>query len=143
MKKLMTKKNILGFSLLGTFILISSISLQEINACYDSWTWCRGVWGFLDSWGPFILPFPVLLISSLVTYKLHDKVFYTWLKFSTVAIPVILLLVAKSPESAYGGFLASAMTVTRSEASLQLSVLYLVLSLMLIAWKWFTLRKKK
>ena len=82
-----------------------------------------------------------ILIVSLITYKLRDKVFYAWLKFSIFAIPVVIFLVAKSPESAYGGALASAMSVTRAEASFQLSIIYLVVSLIVITYKYFTLRK--
>ena len=143
MKKLFTKKYILIISSIFISVLVILVMLQENRNCYDSWSWCRNyVWNFLESEGPFLTPFLSILLCSLITYKLRDAVFNTWLKGTAVMLPIMLFFILRSSESAYGGALASAMTVTRAEAALQLSVIYFALSLILIAYKSFAIRKK-
>ncbi len=91
----------------------------------------------------FSLPLAVIFPLALLTFFLRDQVFQLWLKFTIIVVPIILFFIYQSEPIAMGGFLASAMTVTRAEVSLQLSVIYLALSLLLIAYKYFTLRRTK
>lgn len=131
-------------SLIGSLFLLFLIIIQETPACYDKWEWCRTfLWDFVNFNGPFFFALPIVFFLSLITRKLRDEVFYTWLKFSAFTIPVILFFIFKSPESAYGGALASTMTVTRAQAALQLSVIYLIISLILITYKHFTLKRNR
>ena len=103
---------------------------------------CRSYHDFCKSLAIFSLPLAACFPLSLLLFFLRDQVFYTWLKFSAVAIPVMLWVIYQSPPSAMGGFLASAMTTTRSETAIQISGLYIVISLILIGIKSWMLRQK-
>lgn len=148
MKNLVTKKNVF-FASVFAFVFANIIIFQEnVNLC----TLVDGKYYrdcLFSRWTQNSIAVPLLGIScaallvSLITRKLRDEVFYTWLKFSAFAIPVMLFCIFKSPESAYGGALASAMTVTRAQAALQLSVIYLIISLILITYKHFTLKRNR
>lgn len=148
MKNWVTKKNVFIISIFG-FVFANIIIFQEnINLCsLVDGRYYRDC--FFSRWTQNSIAVPILGISvvilliSLITYKLRDEVFYTWLKFSAFAIPVMLFFIIQSPESAYGGALASAMTVTRAQAALQLSVIYFAISLIVIAYKFFTFRSQK
>ena len=145
--KWITKKNVL-VSLIVAFILGYIVLFQEnIHLCtlvnekyyrncvFSDWT--------QNSIGAPLFWFSlVMLVSTLIVYKLENKIFSAWLKLSAVFIPIALVLIERSPEGAYGGGLASVMTITRAHAAYQLSVMYLLLSLMVISFKLFSLRKK-
>lgn len=83
----------------------------------------------------FLTPLAAGLIPLLFSLFFRDQAFHTWLKFNAVAIPVMLWVIYQSPPSAMGGFLAGAMTTTRSETAIQISGLYVVVSLVLILVK--------
>ena len=139
----MTKKNVFIASLIGGVIMILFIFLSETHICYEQWNWCRvNLWDLMKKITPFLLPFLPIFFCSLITYKLRDAVFNAWLKGTAVMLPIMLFFILRSSEGAYGGALASAMTVTRAEAALQLSLIYFIFSLILIAYKSFAIRKK-
>ena len=143
MSKLVTKKNVFIASLIGGVIMLLFIFLSETHICYEMWNWCRiNLWELMKKITPFLLPSLPIFLCSLITYRLRDDIFNTWLKGTAVMLPIMMFFILRSSEGAYGGALASAMTVTRAEAALQLSVIYFVFSLILIAYKSFSLRKK-
>lgn len=139
---MLTNRNVLLCSLFGLGLLFGMVLLQETDACYKVWSWCRAyLWDLLDIIGPFLLPFvPVFLLSAIV-YKLHDEVFRTLLKFSALALPVAYFSIFTSPQDAIGGGLSAAMAVTRGQAAFQLSVIFFVFSLIVVTYKYLTLRK--
>ncbi len=142
MQKFVTKKRVFIISLLITVLLLCLVLLQETRECYRDWNWCRVyVWDFVMSVGPFLIPFVAIFLISTITYKMRNEIFHTWLKFSAFVLPVVYFFIIRSPESAIGGGLSAAMAVTRGQAALQLSVIFLILSLTLITYKFFTLKK--
>lgn len=142
MKNWVTKKNVLWITLLGTTIIGLYFVLVETGFCYRSWDWCRNyLWDFMKTTLPFLLIFPALLVCTLITYKLPVKVFSTWIKFSALTLPVVYFFIITSPQDAIGGGLSAAMAVTRGQAAFQLSIIFFVLSLVIIAYKFFALKK--
>lgn len=148
MKHWVTKKNILIGAMVGLACASIIIFQENINLC----TLVDGKYYrncLFNDWTQTSIAAPlfglslVILLLTLITYKLREEIFHTWLKFSAFAIPAMLFFIMMSPESAMGGFIASAMTVTRAEAALQLSVIYLLISLFVITLKWFTLQGGK
>jgi len=75
---------------------------------------------------------PILLIL----FFLRDEIFLAWLKFAWWYLPITLLLVIFSPNH-NGGFLPS--PITKELASLWLGGLFVIISLVLIVYKHFSL----
>lgn len=133
----MTKRNaMLFFGLFALIFLLPMFFFPNLSSCGSYREFCKSVALFTL---PLAMCFPIVLLLLV----LHDQVFRTWLKFTAVAMPVILFIIYQSPESSGGGFLASAMTTTRSETSIQASVLYVVFSLIIILGKSVMLRVVK
>ncbi len=88
-----SKKNTLVVSLLGTIVLssLTIVSFSEIcrysQACvslfvrYDLWDWAN-----------YILITPLILLLSLLTYWLNQRVFESWKKFAVIGVPIVLVL---------------------------------------------------
>jgi len=135
MKNWLTKKNVLWIYLAIVFAFLILKGAARTGYCYEHELPCiETLW--------FVTPLAAGLVPLLFSLFSRDQVFYTWLKFSAVAIPVMLWVIYQSPPSAMGGFLASAMTTTRSETAIQISGLYIVISLILIGIKSWMLRQK-
>ena len=82
--------------------------------------------------------FPVALLFSLITYKMRDEVSRAWIKFTTWWVPLQILLVALTPESSGGYFV---VILDTQFAAIILSGLFVIISLLLIVVKFFSLRK--
>lgn len=89
---------------------------------------------------PFILTeiginlFPVipLFILSLITYKMRDDIYQAWLRFARVWIPLSMVLILLAPE--YSGDWM--FPVTKGSVAFSSSLLFVIISLILIAWEW-------
>lgn len=109
----LTKNVVLSVGLFGTItlvvmsILAFTSSCRSTDAClsffiaYDPWYWANYI---------FITPF--LLILSLVTYWLNQRVFEAWKKFVIFALPVVLILTWYSTRDiGEGGFFSLDFTL--------------------------------
>jgi len=83
-------------------------------------------------------PFFPLLILSLITYKMRDEVFRTWLKFTYVWIPLTMFLILIAPE--YGN---AFLPIEKGTVAGFFSLLYILISLLLITYKYFATRNSK
>lgn len=86
----------------------------------------------------FFLSVSVVSIA-IVLFFLKDAVLRLWLNFAKWYLPVTVILIAISP-TGEGGFLPP--LVTKEAASLWLGILFLIISLLLIAYKSYFLRGK-
>ena len=84
-----------------------------------------------------LLPIFPLFILSLITYKMREEVFRAWLKFSYVWIPLTMFAILISPE--YGNAL---LPIEKGTVGAFFSLLYIIISLLIIAYKYFTLKSK-
>lgn len=97
---------------------------------------------------PFILTriginlFPVipLFLLSLITYKMRDEVYRTWVRFVVVWVPLSMFAIFFSPEYA-DSFGIALYPITKSSIAFVSSILFIIISLILIIWKWFSLRR--
>ena len=82
--------------------------------------------------------FPISFLFSLITYKMRDEVSRAWIGFAKWWVPAQILLVLLTPESS-GGFFVS--LVDKQLVAILLSALFVIISLLLIIYKWFSSRK--
>lgn len=85
----------------------------------------------------FMLSF-VLLIPSLFLFIVKSAVYRSWRLFAIIFFPISLLLIASAPE--YCG--AIVCLLTREAVTLYMSILFLIISLCIIAIKSWKLRGK-
>lgn len=134
---MVTKKNILVssgiivvlflvFDSVGTFRLCGGV---EYGSCMDK------LHGFF---GIFLPIFPLFLFS-LITYKMREEIYKTWFYFARWWVPLSMLLVLISPEYSNDWM----FPIEKGSVAFVTSLLFTVISLILIAWKWFVLRGKK
>ena len=131
----MTKKSTL---LISGFFTISFFVLDSIGTYKLCGEYSVGNCPFLlhDILGTFIIFIPLFLLS-LITYKMRDEVFQTWFKFTRIWVPLTILLVIISPE--YGNAL---FPVEKGSVSFAMSLLFLIISLIIIISKHLSLLKK-
>ena len=111
----------------GTFKLCGG---QEYGQCMDF------------SYGAIINLFPTfpLFLFSLITYKMRDEVYRTWVRFSYVWISLSMILIFFSPEYA-SSFGITLYPITKGSIAFISSFLFIIISLALILWKYFSLRR--
>lgn len=86
-----------------------------------------------------LLPIIPLFLLSLITYKMREEVYRTWLRFAYVWIPLSMLLIFLAPE-----YTADWMyPVVKSTVAFFSSLLFLIISPIIIAWKYFATHRSK
>ena len=124
----MTKKKVLIVGLISIALFVISIFSQEIRLCpVYSYSSCSS---FFDMFAENIFVFIPLFLLSLITYKMQDEIFHTWLKFTYVWVPLTIILTFLSPE--YGN---SLLPIEKSSVSFVMSFLFLLISLIIIITK--------
>lgn len=84
----------------------------------------------------FLIFIPLFLLS-LITYKMRDEIFRTWMKFTYVWIPLTLILVFIAPE-----YQNSWLPIyEKGFVSFVMSFLFFLISLILILIKHISLKK--
>ena len=84
--------------------------------------------------------FPVIsfFLFSLITYKMRNEVYSAWLRFSYVWIPLSMTAIFLAPE--YSGDLM--YPIEKGSVALITSLLFVVISFLIIVWKYFATRGK-
>lgn len=83
-----SKLYIFVFALIGNVLLYILFNSKETGLCK---IYCGPA---IDQYQDIFLFFPVILFFSLVTFKMHERVFVLWWKFAQFAIPTIFFLLA-------------------------------------------------
>jgi hypothetical protein len=136
MKNLVAKKNVLIFSIICVFLFLVSGFQKNIGLCGKVYNQC---WDILDLlWPVFSLSLP-LVIFSLITYKLPEQVFRSWLNFAFAWIPISLLFIFTTPTTSHSW--AISVGQGREGITLIMGGLFALISLILIACKFFALKK--
>ena len=125
----MGKRNILSISFLGLLVFIFSVYISVNGLCEYKYI-CSRLHD--DSFMAIFLVFLPFFLFSLITYKMKDNIFQTWFKFARIWVPLTILLVILSPE--YGN---SLLPVEKGTVSFFMSALFLIISLIIIAYKSF------
>lgn len=136
MTNLLTKKNVL---IISSVYVICLVAMLLFSKCYGG-RWCPLNIYKLDYVPVFVfLPlFPSFLLS-LTTYKMREEIFASWVNFAKWWVPLSVFAILITPEKA-GGFVSIPY---QSALALIVTGVFFFISLVLIVWKWFTLRGKK
>jgi len=138
MDKLLTKRNVFFFGLLGVILLVSLGTIMSMDMCYQNGA-CHDFFrsSFIRVLLFLLLPCFPLFIFSLFTYKMREEIFTTWINFAKWWIPLTILFTLFAPGSD-GSFLP----VTKGSVSFVMSTLFAALSFCIIIAMWAQKEKK-
>ncbi len=85
-----------------------------------------------------LLPFLPLFLLSLITYKMKDEVFTAWISFAKWWVPLSMFAILITPVDDGGSW----SIPLKGPVALLTTGLFFVISLIIICWKHFALRKK-
>jgi cytochrome bd-type quinol oxidase subunit 2 len=133
MKKLLTKKNILVTSgiITGCIVLLNVVGVFKI--CADNYDCAEAIAQIVL----VLYSLPVVFLLSLVTYKMRDEIFAAWISFAVCWIPLSMLAILLTPADDGGSF----SIPLKGPLALFCAVALLVISLVIIIYKHFTLKK--
>ena len=137
MDKWMTKRNILLASIIGSLFLGFTIFFWE--ECYDSLSCRESLYFSFFSKADWLIFFPTLFVLSLAYWKINDVFFKSWLHFAYWWIPLSFLIIFATPTSNHAWALSGP---NRETTTWILDGLFLLISLILIAYKSYRLKGK-
>ncbi|MFA5831093.1 MAG: hypothetical protein WC878_04670 [Candidatus Paceibacterota bacterium] len=132
----MTKKNVLLISSNLIVILCFLAYIQTGDICYMK-SWCRNFWEEINLLGAILFIFIPIFLFSLITYKMRDEVFRSWIHFSCWWIPLSTIVSLITPESS-----SSLFSLDGKKIAVASSFLFALISLILIIYKSVKLRGK-
>jgi len=129
----MSKKIILQSSGIITLGLLTISIFGTYKICNDG----ENCINILHSFFIHFLPIIPLFLLSLITYRMRDEVYRAWLRFAYVWIPLSMLLILLAPEYSSDWM----YPVVKGTVAFFSSLLFIIISLALIAWKHFATRR--
>ena len=138
MNKFITKKKVLWGSFVGVVFFMLIAGTRGVPFLCDEYD--RGCMKQYDNVSVLFLIFLPLFILSLITYWMREEIFRAWLRFAYWWTPLTMVLVLMTHDSS-GGFGIPSI-ISRESVSMIFSALFLIISLILISYKSFALRKK-
>ena len=132
----LTKKNVfwISASYIIYFLLLLLVSSQCGSLCRIRKDDLFGLVLFLFS------PLAPAFLFSLITYKMREEVFHSWLRFAYVWVPVSIFLVLVTPNGQSGGYMPS--LIDKQVIVVFTSFLFVAISLILITYKSIRLKGK-
>jgi len=135
----MIKKRTLVFvSVFGALILLIWDYIGNVTLCSLSGVTNYDCLGYLANVEMILLPILPMAILSLFTYKFRKEVFHAWIRFAKWWIPISLILTILTPATTGSSFVPF---FGRGHVAIAMSALFLIISLIIIAWKYATTRK--
>ncbi len=141
MQNYLTKKNVFIISGVGVFALLVWNYIGNYRICdIVSRNGSAGECPFVLTGAAMIFfpLFPLFILSSL-TYFMREEISTAWTNLAKWWVPFSMILVLISPEYSNDWM----FPITKGSVAFITSVLFVLISLILITWKWFALRKTK
>jgi hypothetical protein len=135
---LITKNVILTVSL--SYLVYFILYLILLNICHRRTSFCGLVLSLAEGINFLLLiglPLLVVLPLSLLTYKMDNRIFETWKKFTLFVIPIISLITLWLGMQSGGGFGGGVIVFL----VVSLGVVFFFVSLGIILVKWLLVRK--
>ena len=130
---IMNKKHILVISFVGFTMFLLGIFISLKGYCLEYTLFCSRAHD--DSLAATLLVFTPLLLLSIITYKMRNEVYDTWIKFAYVWVPLTIILTILSPE-----YSLSLLPITKGVVSFFMSASFLVISLIMIIYRFVSIR---
>ena len=128
------RKILLGISLTGVAIFVVAMFSSELGICPSySYSSCQDM---SNQVGEILIPIVALFILSFVIYWTREEVYRTWFRFARWWVPVSMVLIFITPE--YGGGLFN--PIQKGSVAFITSALFVVISLVIIVWKFSSTR---
>ncbi len=134
MNLLFTRKIILAVSFISALFAVAIFQFGTATLCNST----RGCSNFLGFMYPFFFMFAAQFPFSIITYFTSDSVFQSWKCFLGWWIPLSTILVLLTPETTGSSFVPF---VGRGHIAIFLTVAVIVISLILIAYKSWQVRR--
>ena len=136
MEKLLTKKNII-FTLLAGAVVVFWVTLTSGVPlfCIDNDIPCMQN---IDHFADIFLVFLPALFFSFITYPMYERVFRAWRNFTLVWVPLTIFLVVITPDTS-----GSIVAFGKETTAMVLSIVFTVLSILIIVVSWLTYDFKK
>ena len=132
-------KKILAFaSTSGAILLLLWDHIGNVHLCTSNGVVNYDCLSFLSQTEIVLLPILPLAILSVITYFLREEIFKTWFFFAKIWVPLSIFLTLITPETTGSSFIPF---YGRPHLALSMSVLFLVISLILIIWKYSATRR--
>lgn len=133
----------LAIFIISLTIIVGIAVIWKLTAtpCSSAPTIYCGADDFEHTFYPFFFSFLPLFAISLVLFFLRYEIFLTWAKFAVVSFPIMLglLLYTYNNEPGLGSWISGANDDAQIASGI-LPVLFLLLSLLIIAVKFWKLR---
>ncbi len=138
---MITKKKILflSFILTGPYLTLVFLHDTLYDFCIEQGH-CWRFWDSLDIIGPILFLWPIALLFSLLTYKMHEKVFRAWIHFAYWWVPLSIILTFLAGGGSGGGF-GIPNVFDREFVAFIFSALFFIISLIIIVWKYVATRR--
>ena len=136
MNKLLTKKTILLVAIIGITIFIVSVFPESFKLCGGINIQCGN---FFETRAEIMMIFVAVFLLSLATYPLSGKIFSAWINFAKWWVPLTISLSILSAFGEQPSYMPS--MISPDIVSLFMSSIFLIVSLIIIAHKFFTLKK--
>lgn len=94
----------------------------------------------LTNIGINLLPTIPFFFLSLITYKMREDVYQSWARFAVVWVLLSMILIFLAPEYS-SSFGITLYPVTKGSVAFISSLLFVIISLVLIIWKYFVSRR--
>lgn len=130
---MINQKSLLLLSLVGALSFTFFLFATEIGICKLSYESCFQRY---DKVAETLFIFIPTLALSLLTYKMREEIFESWLEFAYVWVPLSIILTFLAPE-----YDASLVPITKSLVSFSMSATFLFISLIIIFLKHQKLKK--
>jgi hypothetical protein len=124
----MSRVKILLISMVGTGIFIVSLFVAIKGVCKINY-FCSRLHD--DSLAFIFFPMLLLLIFSLITYKMREDVFQTWWKFSRVWMPLSMLAILIAPSYSSNWMIP----IEKGTVAFFSSMIYIITSLVIVVYK--------
>lgn len=139
---MISKKTTFWISLIAILTLLGSIFIDSGGSCYYN-SWCRQILDFRNLISPYLIIFPVVLFWSLVTYKMRDGVYTSWMKFAQWYILVFVILTYYLISSDKGGGFFDISGWGNAVILFCLLVIFFIISFFVIMTKRTALQEKE
>ena len=121
-------------SILGIILFTFSIFPEKVGLCKI----VPSCFYTFDPIAEVIFIFVPIFILSLITYKMREEIFRAWVKFTYVWVPLTIIFTLLAPE-----YTNSLLPIfEKGFVSFSMSFLFLLISLIIIISKHFSLKQK-
>jgi len=133
---MINKKILFIFSLVGVLLFFVFLFATKLGLCAFINSSCTETFDPIAENLSIFIP---LFLLSLITYKMRDEVYHAWFRFSCVWIPLSMIAIFFAPEYSSDWM----FPVVKGTIAFFSSLLYVILSLIIIIWKYFATRHSK